>query len=55
MKNIDELAKLVLENEDVPEPQIAMVVPTVRTGADFPLPGWLGRPKRNKSTESPVD
>lgn len=52
MKNIEELTKLVLENDEVPEPQITTVVPTVRTNAEFPPPSWFGRPKQSKDTEN---
>lgn len=52
MRNIEELTKLVLENDEVPEPKVVTVVPTVRTNADFPPPSWLGRPKRKKETET---
>lgn len=52
--NIEQLTNLIIENEDVPGPEVVTVVPTVRTNAEFPPPAKFGRPKQGKNTEPPV-
>ena len=55
MKNIEKLANLVLENGDLPAPQVATVEPQVRTGLLFPLPSWTASSKQSQDAEASSD
>lgn len=55
MNNIEKLANIVLENDEVPDPKIVTVVPTVRTNAEFPPPSWFGRSNPSKDSDSSQD
>ena len=43
MNNVEALRKLVLDTGDVPDPEVAKVIPQVRTNIIVPRPTWIGR------------
>ena len=51
MRRIEEITKQVLEHEDVPAPEVATVIPQVRTNVIVPMPTWT-RPSEKDRSES---
>lgn len=41
MNSIEQLKDWAIEDGDVQSPQTITIVPTVRTGAGYPLPPWF--------------
>lgn len=52
MKSIEQLKYWAIEDGGVQSPQTITVVPTVRTGAGYPLPPWFN-PANQRQNEKP--
>ncbi|MGI9493590.1 MAG: hypothetical protein ACR2QF_14430 [Geminicoccaceae bacterium] len=52
MKTIEQLKDWAIEDGDVQSPQTITIVPTVRTGADYPLPPWFTPRKSAEPSKS---
>ena len=55
MKTIEQLKDWAIEDGDVPSPQTITIVPTVRTGAGYPLPPWFNPVTSRQSDKAPGD